>query len=149
MATEVERVRDRPVRLWDWFDGPELSRWFGDMKPWFGTVDQLRIEQEVNDDTMTIRAEMPGIDPDKDVDISLDDDILRIRAERRSETKEEQEGRVRSEFHYGSFERRLRVPKGVGLDDVKATYKDGILQIVLPYKVASEEQPKKIAIERS
>lgn len=102
------------------------------MKPWLGAEGQLRIEQEVNDDTMTIRVEMPGIDS----------------AERRSETKDESEVRIRSEFHYGSFERRLRVPKGVGLDDVKATCKDGILQVVLPYKVATEEQSRKIAIER-
>jgi HSP20 family protein len=149
VADEVEVRRDRPARLWDWFDAPEISRWFDSVKPWFSNEGLMRIEQEVSDDTMTIRAEIPGIDPDKDVDITVEGDVLRIRAERRSEKKEGTQGRTRSEFHYGSFERRVRVPSGVGIDDIKATYKDGVLQVVVPCKVESEGQPRKVAIERA
>lgn len=149
MADEVDVRRDRPTRFWDWFDQPDISRWFEGVKPWFSGEGQLRLEQSVSDDTMTIRAELPGVDPDKDVDITLDDDVLRIRAERRDEKKEEVEGRTRSEFHYGSFERRVRVPRGVGIDDIKATYKDGILEVVLPCKVSTDQQPRKVAIERT
>jgi HSP20 family protein len=148
MATDITPRRDRPQRFWDWFESPELNRWFGGMRPWFGGEGQLRIEQEVGDDTLTVRAEIPGIDPDKDVDITLEGDVLRIRAERRSEKTEEVEGRTRSEFQYGSFERAIRVPKGVSADDIKASYKDGILEVDVPYKMPTEEQPRKVAIER-
>jgi hypothetical protein len=44
MASDVERVGNRPIRLWDPLDGPDLSRWFEGMKPWLGAEGQLRIE---------------------------------------------------------------------------------------------------------
>jgi HSP20 family protein len=109
----------------------------------------LRIEQEMTDDSMVIRAEMPGIDPDKDVDITLSNGVLRIHAERKSERKEEQAGRTRSEFRYGSFERTLRVPDEVNVDDIKASYKDGILEVRVPHKVPTEAQPAQIPVTRS
>ncbi len=150
MSKDIELKREEwPARLWDWFDAPELGRWFEGVRPWFRDEQRLRIEQELTDDTMVIRAEMPGIDPDKDVEITIDDGVLRVRAERKFEKKEEKEGGTRSEFHYGSFERALRVPKDVGVDDVKATYKDGILEVRVPYKVPTEAQPRKVAITRS
>ena len=100
--------------LWEWLDAPDFARWF-DMRPFFGRFDSariepMRIEQELTDDTLIVRAELPGIDPEKDVDITLDEGVLRIKGERRSETKEEKEGSFRSEFRYGAFERALRVP---------------------------------------
>ena len=147
MANEVDVGRpERPARFWDVFDWPE--GWFEGFRPWFAGSDRLRIEEQQTDDSIVIRAEMPGIDPDKDVEITLADDLLRIRAERRSETKEEKEGRTRSEFRYGSFERSMRVPKGVDADDVKASYKDGILEVRLPYKVPTEAPSTRVAVSR-
>ena len=117
--------------------------------PWFRDADKLRIEQEITDDTLVVRAEMPGVDPDKDVEITVQDGVLHIRAERRSEEKEETEGRTRSEFRYGMFERALRVPPDMSVDDVKASYKDGILEVRVPYKVPTEVGARKIPISRS
>jgi HSP20 family protein len=149
MSKEVEvRRAERPARLWDWFDTPDFGRWFG-LRPFFGFEDRLRIEEELTDDTMVVRAEMPGIDPDKDVEITVDEGMLHIKAERRSETKEEKEGRVRSEFHYGSYERTMRVPSETNVDDVTASYKDGILEVRVPYKVPTEAPPRKVAISRT
>lgn len=137
MAKDVEPARpERPARFWDLFDWPD--RWFEGVRPWFTGDDRLRIEQQMTDDTMVIRAEVPGINPEKDVDITLAHGVLRIRAERKSQTKKEQEGRTRSEFHYGSFERTLRVPDDVNADDIKASYKDGILEVRIPYKIPTE-----------
>jgi HSP20 family protein len=138
-----------PARLWDWFDVPEFGRWFEGLRPLFRDEARLRIEQELTGDTMVIRAEMPGIDPDKDVEITLDEGVLRIRAERRFEAKEEKKGLTRSEFRYGAFERALRVPEGVDVDDVTAAFKDGILEVRVPYKTPTEAAPRKVAIARS
>ena len=77
-------------------------------------------------------VELPGIDPDKDVEISLSDGLLHIQAERREEKEEQSKGGYRSEFHYGSFARTLPLPAGVSEQDVRAEYEDGILQVRIP-----------------
>jgi HSP20 family protein len=147
MAKDIEPARsERPARFWDIFDWPD--RWFEGMRPWFTGGEPLRIEQELTDDMMVIRAEMPGIDPDKDVEITLSAGLLRIHAERKSQTKEEQAGRMRSEFRYGSFERTLRVPEAVNVDDIKASYKDGILEVRVPCKATTEAQASRIPVAK-
>ncbi len=150
MENEVEPTRaERPLRIWDWLDTAPMSRWFEGLWPTFRESELLRIEQQVADDAMVIRAEIPGIDPEKDVEITVADGVLNIHAERRSETKQEERGRVRSEFRYGSFSRTLSVPKEMEPDDVTATYKDGILEVRFPYKVPTEAGPKKVTVTKS
>jgi HSP20 family protein len=103
----------------------------------------------MTDDALVIRAEMPGIDPDKDVEITVADGLLTIRAEQRSESTEENEGRTRSEFRYGSFERTLRVPRDVNVDEITASYKDGILEVRVPSSVSSQDDVRQIPVKRS
>ena len=91
---------------------------------------------------------MPGIDPDKDVQISVTDHTLHLRAERREETKTEEKGTYRSEFRYGSFARTVPLPVGATDKDVKATYKDGILEVRIPID-RGEAESKKIPIQRT
>lgn len=146
MSKHVElRKEVQPTRFWDLFDAPDLFRWFDGVRPFFGG-ERMRIEEELTDDTMIVRAELPGIDPDKDVEITLDEGLLRIAAERRSEMTEEKEGHHRSEFRYGSFERIIPVPKDVDIDAVKATYTDGILEVRVPYKVMTAAPVKKVPV---
>ena len=133
--------------LWEWFNAPDLGRWF-DVRPLFGRFERMRLEEELKDDTLVVRAEVPGIDPDKDVEITLEDGVLRIKAERRSENTEQQEGSFFSEFHYGSFARAIRVPREMVMDDVTASYKDGILEVTCPYKVPTEMKPTKVEVTR-
>lgn len=144
MATTLVRRPDLFGRLADWLDMPEFGR-FGDGPQ---VADLIKIEQKAVDGKLEIRAEMPGIDPDKDVDISIDDDILTIKAERREEEKGEREGTRFSEFRYGSFMRSLRVPKGTSPKDVKAAYKDGILTITVPAPVETKPESFKVPISR-
>lgn len=111
--------------------------------------DGMRIEEHRKDGELVIRAELPGIDPEQDVDITVEDGTLTIAAERRHEETEESkdEGTFRSEFRYGRFVRRLPLPKGATEEDVQATYADGILEIHVP--VGEEApQPKKVSISR-
>ena len=76
----------------------------------FGLAPYIRIEDFVEDGIYVLRAEMPGIDPDKDVEIHVSDHTLRLRAERRQETTVDKKGHYRSEFRYGSFTRSVPLP---------------------------------------
>lgn len=84
-----------------------------------------------HEDDLMIRADMPGISPD-DVDISVTDDVLTVRAERRSEERIEEEDYLLRETSYGSFERTLRLPAGIDPETITADYRDGILEIRVP-----------------
>ena len=101
----------------------------------------IRVEEEVKDDTLTIRAEIPGVDPEKDVQITLSEGQLLIRAERQERTEQKDKGNYRSEFRYGSFLRTVPLPKGVKGEDITATYKDGVLEIRAPIPRTEEEPP--------
>jgi HSP20 family protein len=146
MTASLVRRPDLFGRLVDWLELPEFGR-FGDGPR---LAELIKIEQKVAEDgTLEIRAEMPGIDPDKDVDVSIADGILTIKAERREEDKGERDGTSFSEFRYGSFVRSLRVPEGISVEDVKASYKDGILTVVVPAPVESKPEAVKVPVSHS
>lgn len=137
--------RDRPAwpldTMWgeDWVD-----RAFRDMfrdfltgegqlgKAFEGMSNLMKVEEFVEGDTVVIRAELPGIDPEKDVEISVADGIMHLQAVRRERSEEERPEGYRSEFRYGSLERRFRLPQGTTEQDIKATYQDGILEVRVP-----------------
>lgn len=130
---------------------PEFGRFFEGLPPLVTWHDgRMRIEEEMQDDgTLVIRAELPGVDPDKDVEIDVTDDRLTIHAERRSEETEKKEDSYRSEFRYGSLVRTVSLPKGTKTDDVKATYKDGILELRVPLPAEVTEPARRVEITRS
>ena len=84
----------------------------------------MRAEEYVQDGRYVVRVEAPGVDPDKDVEVTVAEGVLTVRVERHEEVKEDK----RSEFRYGSFERRALLPAHVR-DDVTATYRDGIVEV--------------------
>jgi HSP20 family protein len=122
---------------------PAVTEWLeAPMSGWPGFGPPMRIEDFVQEGRYVVRAELPGIQPDKDVEVFVGDGMLTVRAQRSEETKE----RHRSEFRYGSFERTVRLPRGVDEDDVKASYKDGILEVSVGL---AEAKPggRRIAVE--
>ncbi|HEY3211338.1 MAG TPA: Hsp20/alpha crystallin family protein [Actinomycetota bacterium] len=94
---------------------------------------------------LVVRAELPGVDPEKDIDISLHDGALTIRGERRFEEKTERDNFYRFESSYGSFQRSVPLPQGVKAQDVRATYENGILEVVIP-KAGELTSARKIPI---
>ena len=94
------------------------------------------------DKDVIVQAEIPGIDP-KDLDISLNGRLLTIKGEKKSEHEEKKENYHKIERKYGSFSRTLELPVDVDPDKVGATYKDGVLKIVLP----KTEAGKKIEVK--
>ena len=106
----------------------------------------LRVEEFEENGRFVIRAEAPGIDPDKDVELTIDEGMLHLRVHRHKESHDGNGTRFRSEFHYGSFSRNVSLPAGATSDQVKATYKDGILEIRVPMN-GEKAKSKRIPIE--
>lgn len=110
----------------------------------------IKVEQFQDGNTLVVRAEVPGIDPDKDVDVSVSEGMLHIKAEREEKTEHKSKTGYRSEFRYGSFMRSIALPRGAREEDITATYKDGVLEVRAPAPVVTpEETTKKIRIDRS
>ncbi|MCV7250877.1 MULTISPECIES: Hsp20/alpha crystallin family protein [Mycobacteriaceae] len=102
----------------------------------------IKVEDDIKDGKYELRAELPGVDPDKDVDITIRNGILTIKAER----SEKKESNGRSEFAYGSFTRSVTLPAGADEEAIKATYDKGILNVSVPVNEA-EAPGKHVAIE--
>ncbi|MDH2430830.1 Hsp20/alpha crystallin family protein [Sphaerisporangium sp. TRM90804] len=113
--------------LIDWLEAPLAG-----LRPAVGQA--IRFEDYVLDGRYVLRAELPGVDPDKDVEITLAGGVLTIRAERQHEEKDEH----RSEFRYGSLTRSIALPPGTDDRDVKAVYDRGILEVSV--KLAEDKQ---------
>jgi HSP20 family protein len=111
---------------------------------WPETEDLIRVEEYRDDGTLVVRADLPGIDPDKDVGLTVAGGMLHIQAERREEEKGKDEGYLRRELRYGSLSRTLPLPEGVTESDITATYKAGILEVRVPEP--KQEPAKKIPI---
>lgn len=110
----------------------------------------LRVEEyQDQDNTMVVRAEAPGLDPDKDVDISVENGKLHISAHREEKSEHKDKDSYRSEFRYGSFERTIPLPAGATEEDVTATYNDGVLEIRVPVGPEVAPASRKIPIGRS
>jgi HSP20 family protein len=127
----------------DVLDWPDLRSWFG-----LEAAD-MRVEEFRENGTLVVRAELPGIDPEKDIEITVADGALRIHAERRESHTEGEEGKAgyRSEFRYGSLDRLLPVPAGTTDENVTASYKDGMLEVRLPVAEGAPA-PRRIAVTK-
>jgi HSP20 family molecular chaperone IbpA len=128
---------------------PELAEIFegfpswGSLRPVLGNH-VIRVEDGMKDGIYELRAEIPGVDPAKDVDITVRDGVLTIKAER----TEKKESSGRSEFAYGSFMRSVTLPAGAEEDAVKASYDNGILTVSVPVTEV-EAAEKHVAVESS
>jgi len=109
----------------------------------------IRVDEYREGDTQVIRAELPGIDPDKDVELTVADGMLRIHAQRRVEEKTEDKGYTRHELRFGTFTRTLPLPEGGSEADITAAYKDGMLEIRIPVVEHSAPQPTKIQVSKA
>jgi HSP20 family protein len=102
----------------------------------------IRIEDYIEDGHYVVRAEIAGIDPEKELEVTAGADFLSIRAERSSQV----EGKHRSEFRYGAFSRAIALPPGADVGDVTASYADGILTVKVAIKNEQEQAVKSIPV---
>jgi HSP20 family protein len=94
--------------------------------------ESMKVEEFREGNEYVIKGELPGIDPEKDVEITIVDGVMRLRAHRTERSEMKDTVAYRSEFHYGEFVREVPLPLGSSEADVKATYKDGILEVRVP-----------------
>jgi len=130
-------VRDEFDRLFEDFWG----RW-PQLRPeeeWTPALDVSETENEVR-----VLVELPGIDP-KDIEVTVQGDVLTIKGERKQEKEEKKENFHRVERYYGSFCRTLRLPAVAEVEKVTAGYKDGVLKLTVPKK--EEAKTKKIEVK--
>jgi predicted unusual protein kinase regulating ubiquinone biosynthesis (AarF/ABC1/UbiB family)/HSP20 family molecular chaperone IbpA len=128
--------RARFPDLADWLE----SRWTG--APPFMMAQAFRVEEVAKDNRYVIRAELPGLDPEKDIEVTVEGRTLTIHAERRREDKEPN----RSEFRYGSLTRSVMLPAEVDATEVTARYEKGILEVSVPVGEVKPEGTR-VAIE--
>jgi HSP20 family protein len=135
--------RDRGV-----FDLPDIWRRIFDSDADVLAGRWLRVEEFRDGDELVVRSELPGIDPENDLDISVADGVLTITAQRQERSEQKGKEEYRSEFRYGSFTRSIPLPPGVKEEDIKANYKDGILEIRIPVGAEPETGARKIPVLR-
>jgi HSP20 family protein len=135
---ELDKMRGEMDRLWDsFFEGrPQVQ--FGE---WFPTLD---VSETKND--LVVKVELPGMDQ-KDIDVSLSDGHLTIKGEKKQEKEEKEENYHFIERSYGTFTRSVQLPKEVKRDKISATYKNGILKVVLPKSEEAKKKEVKIKVE--
>ena len=109
----------------------------------------IRVEEFVDGTTQVVRAEMPGIDPEKDVDVSVANGELHIRAQREEKSEEMSKNGYRSEFRYGSFTRDIPLPESIKDDDITASDHDGVLEVRAPGRPQAQTQARKVQMTRA
>ena len=139
-ARELQTIQQEMNRLFgSFFDGPVASGTGGEaVRRWIPPMDL--VEQG---DEYVLRADLPGVGED-DVKIELEDNVLTISGERRSEHEERTEGYYRVERASGSFSRSLTLPEGVDPEAVKANFENGVLEVRVPKP--EQRKPQRVAI---
>jgi len=135
---EVDDLLERFSSERDWFAPFRFDR---EREPKAG---RPAIESCVEDGKFIVRTDLPGIDP-KNVDIKVVGDILTIRGSREEKSETKKADFLRREIRYGSFERSISLPEGIKAEDLKATYRDGVLELCAP--MPKEAVPKEVKIQ--
>ncbi len=105
-----------------------------------------RMDVKETDAALEVTAELPGVE-EEDIDVSLTDEMLTVKGEKKSETEREEKDLRVVERSYGSFERSVRLPCAVKADEVDAQFKNGVLKITLPKSPEAAAKTKKIAVK--
>jgi len=115
------------------------SAWFRPTATWNPAIDVSE-----NDKEITVRAELPGMNSE-DVELTIEDHHMTLKGEKKSEKKNGGENDHWRECFYGSFSRTFRLPDNIETKKIKATLKDGVLEVTLPKQ--AEAKPKRISVE--
>jgi HSP20 family protein len=133
-------IQDEINRLFDL----TLSGWPNEHQGLFGGEWAPAVDVVEDDEKVVVKAELPGL-TDKDVDISVVDNMLTIKGEKKQEEEKKEKGYHRLERSYGAFQRSIMLPTSVTSDKAKASFKNGLLEIELPKK--EEAKPKQIKVK--
>lgn len=107
-----------------------------------------RADVTETDEAVEVSIELPGMD-EKDIDVSLGDDVVTIRGEKKAEKEEKRKGYFLSERSYGCFYRSIPLPPGVDPNKADATFRKGVLTVTLPKTPEAQEKIRKIEVKAS
>jgi len=146
----MRRFSSDMERLFEDFHGFQFPNFFNtDFAPFRMEFDKVewvpQIEVLQNNGTFMVRADLPGLTKE-DVKIELKDNLLMISGERKEEKDEKREGFYRTERCYGNFFRQIPLPEGVKPENVAATFRNGVLEVTMPFPKA-ETMTRKIEIK--
>lgn len=125
---------------------------FGDVVEWLEApwtalrpmTSPMRVEDYLTAGDYVVRAEIPGVDPEKDIEVTVTRGVLTIKAERH----EDGAGRRHSEFRYGTFSRSLTLPPAADEHRIDAVYSHGILEVTVPLAGGDQPQARSIPVRQ-
>ena len=165
MAEKAKGKETKAVTPWRPF--MDLTRWERDMdrmmedffgrriRPWWperwSRTNELEVRSPAVDlyeekDDVVVKAELPGMDKD-DIEVNLTDNALTIKGEKKKEEEIKDENYYHSERTYGAFVRTLQLPKDVHVDKVKASFKNGILEVRIPKTEEAKTKEIKVKVD--
>jgi HSP20 family protein len=140
MTADLDRMFDN----WPSFRWPSLSpAGLADAAAWSPKIDGFE-----RDDRLVTRVDLPGMKKE-DISVEVTDGHLALSGERKRETEEKKDTCYRTEREYGSFYRAVPLPQGVKLEDVKATFADGVLEVSTPLPAKPEAKVRKVEIQEA
>jgi HSP20 family protein len=145
---DLSRWETDMERMMEDFFGRRTRPWWPER--WFRTegmeVTAPAVDLYEEKDDIVVKAELPGIDKDN-IEVNLTDHTLTIKGEKKKEEEIKEENYYRSERSYGSFVRTLELPKDVRTDKVKASFKNGILEVRLPKTEEAKAKEVKVKVD--
>lgn len=99
-------------------------------------------------ESFTVQIEMPGLD-EKDIQVSFSDNTLTISGEKSTSKKNENKKYLSREISYGKYERLISLPSTVDVDKAKASFKKGMLWVVLPKKAETKSRPRDLKVDHA
>ncbi len=138
---EMDRLFDEFTR--EWFDLAPFEPFAWKSSGFVPKVDVTEDDKEVR-----VSVELPGME-EKDIDVSLTRDSLTIKGEKKVEKEDKGKDYYRMERSYGAFQRTIPLPEGIDTDKVEATFRNGVLTVVLPRTEEAQKEIKKIPVKTS
>jgi HSP20 family protein len=124
----------------DLFSRSSLDLWGGNIGAFQPRIDVSETDREVR-----INAELPGLD-EKDVEVTMTDNMLTIKGEKKDEKEEEEGDYYHSERSYGYFDRTIELPQGIDAANGKAKFKRGVLKVTIPKKPGAQSHRRRIEL---
>jgi HSP20 family protein len=138
-ARELHSLQQEMNRLFGtFFDSPTSGGNGGALRRWIPAMDL--VEEK---DHYVLRADLPGLS-EGDVNVELEDNVLTISGERKSEHEQREEGHYRLERSFGSFSRSLTLPEGIDPASIEASFEKGVLEVRVPKP--EQRKPRRVAI---
>jgi HSP20 family protein len=134
MTSELDRVFDD----WPSFRWPSFERASAEPMVWSPRIDVFE-----RDNRLVTKVDLPGVKKE-DVSVEVTDGHLALSGERKRETEEKKDNFYRTEREYGSFYRAVPLPEGVRLEEVKATFADGVLEVSMPLPARPQPRYNKV-----